>query len=113
MLVTFRSTATGSITMFGDTAKQLLSMMGASGRIPGAFVGEDVGDALGKLESSLSSLRSQTTDHQTPAPPAVNEDMEAEEEEDQEPPVAIAVRAAPLLDLLRQASAAKAEVSWE
>lgn len=113
MLVTFRSKATGSITMFGDTAKELLSMMGASGRIPGAFVGEDVGNALGKLESSLDSLRQRASGHHTAAPPAMNEDMEAEEEEEKEPPVALAVRAAPLLDLLRQAAAARAEVTWE
>ena len=113
MLVTFRSKATGSITMFGDTAKQLLSMMGATGRIPAALTGPDVAAALSKLETSLANLKEQAAaDHHTAAPPAVNEDMEAEEE-DQEPPVELAVRAAPLLDLLRRAATAKADVTWE
>lgn len=113
MLVTFRSKATGSITMFGDTAKPLLSMMGATGRIPAALTGSDVAVALSKLEASLADLKQQAAaGHHTAAPPAVNEDMEAEEE-DQEPPVELAVRAAPLLDLLRRAAAAKAEVTWE
>ena len=112
MLVTFRSSASGSITMFGDTAKQLLSMMGATGRIPAALTGEDVGSALQQLERGLANLKATAAGHQTAAPPAANEDMEAEEEE-QEPPVAIAARAAPLLDLLRRAAAAKAEVTWE
>ena len=111
MLVTFRSKAAGSITMFGDTAKALLSMMGASGRIPGAFTGEDVGTALQRLESSLSDLKHHA--HDTAAPPAMNEDMEADEEDEKEAPVEIAVRAAPLLDLLRRATADKAEVTWE
>ena len=112
MLVTFRSSATGSITMFGDTAKQLLSMMGASGRIPAALTGADVGSALQQLERGLANLKvAAAAGQQTAAPPAANEDMEAEEE--QEPPVAIAARAAPLLDLLRRAAAAKAEVTWE
>lgn len=110
MLVTFRSKAAASITMFGDVASQLLSMMGASGRIPGAFTGEDVQGALQKLELSLERLKAQG-DH-TAAPPALNEDMEADDEED-EPPLEIAVRAAPLIDLLQRAAAAKAEVTWE
>lgn len=110
MLVTFRSKAAASITMFGDVASQLLNMMGASGRIPGAFTGEDVQGALRKLESSLARLREQGD--QTAAPPAMNEDMEADDE-DNEPPLEIAVRAAPLIDLLQRAAAAKAEVTWE
>ncbi|MBB6093606.1 hypothetical protein HNQ60_002487 [Povalibacter uvarum] len=110
MLVTFRSKAAASITMFGDVASQLLNMMGASGRIPGAFTGEDVQSALQKLESSLARLKEQG-DH-TAAPPALNEDMEAEDEED-EPPLELAVRAAPLIELLQRAAAAKAEVTWE
>ena len=114
MLITFRSSATGSITMFGDVAKELLSMMGASGRVPGALTGADVGSALRQLESGLANLKEQAAaDHHTAAPPAMNEDMEAEEEEDEDPPVEIAVRAAPLIDLLQRASVANAEVMWE
>jgi hypothetical protein len=114
MLITFRSKATGSITMFGDTAKQLLSMMGATGRIPAALTGPNVGAALNRLESSLADLQKRASaDHHTAAPPAMNEDMEAEDDDDHEPSIEIAVRAAPLIDLLRRASAAKAEVMWE
>ncbi|HMN44335.1 MAG TPA: DUF1840 domain-containing protein [Povalibacter sp.] len=114
MLIIFRSTATGSITMFGDTAKQLLSLMGTTGRIPAALTGEDVGVALTKLEAGLAELKRRAdAEHHTAAPPAMNEDLDAEEEERHEPPIELAVRAAPLIDLLRRASAAKAEVTWE
>lgn len=114
MLVTFRSSATESVTMFGEVASQLLHMMGATGRIPGAFVGEDVPDALSRLQAALARLEQEGAAHGTPAPPALNEDAEADEDDEvHEPPVELVVRAAPLLDLLRRAAAAKAEVSWE
>jgi hypothetical protein len=100
--------------MFGDTAKHLLSLMGTTGRIPAALTGDDVGAALKSLEAGLAELKRQAdAEHHTAAPPAVNEDMEDEEEENYDPPIELAVRAAPLIDLLRRASAAKAEVTWE
>ena len=113
MLVTFRSTATESITMFDDVAAPLLEMMGATGRIPGAFSAEDVPQALRQLESSIEHLKAQAHAH-SDAPPAVNEDLaDEEEEEDEEPPVALAVRAIPLISLMKRAAAAHAEVVWE
>lgn len=112
MLVTFRSTATESITMFQDVAVQLLKLMGATGRIPGALGPEDVGPALQRLENATEQIKAGT--HVTPARPADNEDSEHDEEdEDREPPVDLATRAVPLLSILKRAAAAKAEVMWE
>ena len=114
MLVTFRSEATESITMFGDVAKQLLRLMGASGRIPGAFSGDDVPAALSRLEAQVDAMNAAT--HTAAAPPANNEDFSAEDEgndEKHEPPVALATRAVPLLSLMKRAAAAHATVSWE
>lgn len=118
MLVTFRSTATDSITMFGDIATPLLHMMGASGKVPGALKAEDVPGALQRLEASIKQLESTHPDPQqtnrAAAPPAMNEDWaDDEEEKDKDPPVELAVRAVPLIGLLRRAAAAKAEVMWE
>ena len=116
MLVTFKSSATDSVTMFGDVATELIRMMGGTGRIPGAFNSEDVPSALQQLESSLQRLNAQPHAHgpAAAAPPADNEDAPADgDEEDQEPPVEIAVRAIPLVGLLKRAAAAKAEVMWE
>ena len=111
MLVIFKSTATDSITMFGDVAMPLLKMMGATGRVPGAFSGEDVPAALQRLESSIEQIKAQTH-ARADAPPASNEDS-GEDDEDKEPGVALAIRAIPLLSLLKRAAAAKAEVMWE
>jgi hypothetical protein len=113
MLVIFRSTATESITMFEDVAVQLLKLMGATGRIPGALDPDDVGLALQRLEHATEQIKAGT--HVTPARPADNEDAthEDEEDEDREPPVDLATRAVPLLSILKRAAAAKAEIMWE
>ena len=112
MLVTFRSTATESITLFQDVAVQLLKLMGATGRIPGALGPDDVGPALQKLELATEQIRAGT--HLTPARPADNEDAQSEDEdEEREPPVDIATRAVPLLSIMKRAAAAHAELVWE
>jgi hypothetical protein len=115
MLVTFRSQATESITMFGDIAQSLLKMMGASGKVPGALGAEDVPDALTRLESEIEALKAQG--HITPAPPANNEDFSAEDDSGGEgkakQPVPLATRAIPLLSLMKRAAAAKTAVVWE
>ena len=114
MLVTFRSTATESITMFQDVAVQLLKLMGATGRIPGALDPDDVGPALQRLEAATEQIKAGT--HATAARPADNEDSTSEEDdedEDREPPVDLATRAVPLLSILKRAAAAHAEIMWE
>jgi len=115
MLVTFRSSATESITMFKDVAVELLRLMGATGRIPGGLNAQDVPAALQSLESAVERLKA-ATHAPPPARPADNEDSAADEDEDEkdrEPPVAITTRAVPLLSLLKRAAAANAEVIWE
>lgn len=113
MLVTFRSTATESITMFQDVAVQLLKLMGATGRIPGALGPEDVPAALSLLERATEQIKAGT--HVTAARPADNEDTQHEDEDDadREAPVDLATRAVPLLSILKRAAAAKAELVWE
>ena len=101
MLVTFKSKATESITMFGDVATPLLKMMGASGKVPGALGAEDVAGALQQLETSIERLKAQT--HAQPAAPAaMNEDWGGEDEgssknddKERDAPVAMATRARP------------------
>lgn len=116
MLVTFRSTATESITMFSDVAQALLKHMGASGKVPGALNPEDVPGALARLERAIEGLRQQ--EHApTAAPPAANEDWsedtDSDDDEEKEPPVGLPTRAVPLISLLKRAAAANAEVMWE
>ena len=116
MLVTFRSEATESITMFGDAAQSLLKLMGATGRIPGAFGAEDVPAALTRLESEVEALKA--TAHATAAPPANNEDFSADDDDENQDgkgsaPVSLATRAIPLLSIMKRAAAAHVAVVWE
>jgi hypothetical protein len=118
MLVKFRSTATESITMFGDTAIALLKLMGASGKVPGAFNAQDLPIALRQLEGELEKLKV-LAHAPTPAPPALNEDSAAfdededEDEKAKDPPIALATRAVPLISLMKRAVAAHKELMWE
>lgn len=97
MLVTFHTKVYADITMFGDIAVRLLKMMGLSGTVPSALMPEDIPAALAKLQAAL---RKQEVD----IPPKNMED---------EPPVSLLHRARPLIELLKAAQAASAEVIWD
>ena len=114
MLVTFSSTATESITMFGDVAVTLIKMMGNSGRVPSALGADEVAGALQKLQVAIEQIRG-TGQAAPAAPPAMNEDWGSDDrsETDREPPVELAVRAIPLIALLKRAAAAHAPVMWK
>jgi len=101
--------------MFQGAAVELLKLMGATGRIPGALNAEDVPEALQKMESAIERIKMQTH-AEAPARPADNEDWAADEDKDKkdrEPPIALTTRAVPLLSLMKRAAAAHAELVWE
>jgi hypothetical protein len=103
MLITFRSKV-GDITMFGDIAVKLLKMMGQSGASPGALLAADLPAAVGRLEQALATSRSAGGEQASP-PPRGSKD-------EGEPPVSLAVRAVPLVDLLKRAAQAKTDITW-
>ncbi|MBI2786553.1 MAG: DUF1840 domain-containing protein [Legionella longbeachae] len=96
MFVTFHTNAYEDITYFGEVAKQLLSLMGHSGTIPGAIKAENLSVALEKLESGLSKEKN-----------TVKEDEENEEE------ISLTKRAIPLISLLRAAIKQNKDVLWD
>lgn len=102
MLVTFKTTAYADITMFGDAAEALLKLMGQSGNIPGAIMGEDVADALEKLKQELADQ---------PADEPANDG--ASDDDDRNNKVALSTRAVPLMELLEAAAASNANVMWD
>jgi len=102
MLVTFKTSAYSNITMFGDVAKNLLRMMGQSGNVPGALMAEDVSSALQTLRSALDD----GSHEETPQP--------LNDGDDHSPaPVALKVRAKPLIDLLEAAIKDQESVVWD
>ncbi len=106
MLVRFSSIATESLLMFSDVAIQLIKMMGASGAIPGAIGADDI-------PAALVELRQRLQDATPPAEASAPEQDAGDGEELREPPIILASRAAPLIDILERASAGKAPVMWE
>lgn len=100
MLVTFESEV-GRITMFGDTARQLIRMMGRPGTIPSAVLAADVPEALVTLRSALDQA-----DAEHPARTG------GDEEESEKPAVSMRQRAFPLMKLLEDAERHESDVMW-
>lgn len=104
MLVTFKTEAYASITMFGDVAVALIKLMGHSGKVPGALMPEDVPTALERLKAAVAANPDSALD---PAGP------DRQDDEGRESHVSLAHRALPLVELLSAAAAAKKYVMWE
>jgi hypothetical protein len=111
MLVRFHSKASGSVTMFGDIAAELLRLMGMSGMVPGAVLARDVSEALRRLAQAVASAEGDRI-----AQPARQKDrnQEGEKHEDDEvAPVNLRTRAYPLVKLLEAAATEECDVIWE
>lgn len=100
MLVTFRTDAYESITLFGHIAQRLLGLMGQSGRIPGALLANDVALALALLIKAIDIEKSQPK-------PSAEQDVQ-----DAEPEISLAHRALPLIALLQAAVDKHCDVLW-
>ena len=101
MLVTFSCKAYPNITMFGDVAVRLLTMMGHSGTVPSAILAADIPAAVAKLEARVAA------EGKSPAP------GEASSANDDEPAVSLAQRAMPLIELFNTAASAGCDVMWD
>lgn len=97
-LITFTTKNYPDIMMFGDIGQRLLKMMGHSTTVPGTILASDVPEALERIKTAI--------DAENALPP----DAETDEEE---PPVSIALRAFPLIELLAAAMKANANVMWK
>ena len=107
MIVTFRTQAYADIMMFGDIAVQLLKLMGHSGTVPGALLAEDIPEALDRLKKAIAAQPAAVPEKEK------KDRDDDEEEEEKEPPVSLAHRALPLIDLLEAAAAARCDVLWD
>jgi len=106
MIVKF-STRAGALTMHGDAAVALLRAMGHSGTVPGAILAAELPGALASLRRSLEL--------QAEAAPVVDDLSEeaGDEDEDRQPPVTLAMRAVPLIDMIETAIARGSDLMWE
>jgi hypothetical protein len=101
MLVTFESKV-GRITMVGDTAVQLLRLMGHSGTIPSALLAADIPAALAALAQGLAALDAM------PAEAGADERGHGETPE----PISLRTRAYPLIQLLEDSAKHSADLLW-
>jgi Domain of unknown function (DUF1840) len=104
MLVRFSSIKTESITMFGAVAVELIKMMGSSGTMPGAIRAKDIPTVVARLRQALQVHALPPTPHHAGG---------GSGDDAHDPPVNLATRAAPLIDLLQRAAAGKAPLMWE
>ncbi len=105
MLVRFSCVETGSVLMFGDIAVSLIRMMGATGKVPGAISAEDIPSALTRLREQLDLVAK--------AEDGAPDKAAGKNEEDDEAPIPLSVRAGPLIQILEHAEAAGKAVMWE
>jgi hypothetical protein len=106
MIVKF-STRVGALTLHGDAAVALLRAMGHTGTVPGAILAAELPGALANLRRSLESQAQA-------APIAAEPPRESDEEdEDRQPPVTLAMRAVPFIDMIETAIARGSDLMWE
>ncbi|RDL43530.1 DUF1840 domain-containing protein [Marinomonas piezotolerans] len=103
MLITFRSNAYANITMFGSVGLQMISMMGYGSQTSGAIKAEDIPQALEKLMSALAAEKV----NGTPV------DADLDENEQDTPPISLANRAVPLIDMLKAANQEDSHIMWD
>lgn len=107
MIITFKSRATADTIMFGDNARQLLSLMGKPFDTKGIITLEQLPAAIDALKQAAAASRDaeraqpQDDDGADDKPPAMLM------------PVSLAQRAAPLIEQLERSLKAKQPVIWE
>ena len=120
MLVRFNSEV-GGFVMFGDVAVKLLRMTGHSGRVPGAIPAEEMAQALDRLEARLLAQTSSSDDagaddrhdeSNSSGNNSGNEDAGSDGGTDADPPVSLAQRAFPMIELMRRALAEQCAIQW-
>ena len=92
MIITFCSPASGDVIMFGDVAKQMMTLMGKDVTDEGIVTVEQLPDAIARLRAAMEEDKARRQGQQT------NDD------EDAKPgmggPVSLTQRAVPLMELL-------------
>ena len=101
MLIKFNSDA-GAFTTFGDVAVPLLKAMGLSGTVPGAILAADIPAALERLKAAVAQPLPDTHQH-----------TRADAIDDPDDAMTLRKRAFPLIELLSNAAARKADVMWD
>jgi hypothetical protein len=106
MTYTFTSAAGPRVTYLGAIGDEILRHAGKTPGPRGVIVVGEIDAVLARLAAAVAREEAATVAH--PAADAPEADSDA----DEPPPVALARRLVPFLDLLRRAQAAGKDVTW-
>ena len=106
MLITFKCRAAPDVVMLENLAQYLVGIVGKRLGQRGVIMHDELGEAITKLESAISSDKQELAEH----------DGHFHENEDghehHEIPIGLAQRAFPFLDMLRAAQKESADIVW-
>ena len=108
MLVRFKSEV-GGLLMFGDIAVKLLRMSGHSGTVPGAIPATEMAQALARLEAQVGA---QARSEKDASPTDSSASQNSDDAVDNNPPVTLAQRAFPMIELMRRAVDEACAIQW-
>lgn len=103
MLVKFNSSTAGEILMFADAARRLLEIAGKERTARGVFTKEQLPAAIACLRRAVSEEK----------PLAHEENLDEDEERRAPPPVGLAQRAYPLIELMERTLKDDGYLLWE
>lgn len=98
MLITFKSPASGDVTMLGDVAGKMMAIIGREFAAQGIITPEHLPAAIASLKAAISADRQTGTE---PVPDTEDED-----------PVRVAQRALPLVELFEWSLKRGVPVVW-
>jgi len=104
MIITFRSPASGDVIMFGDVAKQMMTLMGKAVTDEGIVTLEQLPDAIARLRAAAEEDKARRQ--------GTAAEGEEEAKIDMGSPVSLFQRAIPLLELLEWSLRKKKPVTW-
>jgi len=114
MLVKFNSSTSGQIMMFSPAARQLLEILHKDCSARGVITTEQLPEAIERLRTAVAGGRYGDTDtppHQATVP-AKNDDSNGDKGEGG-PPIGLAQRAFPLIELLEWTRKEDGFILWE
>lgn len=109
MLYCFKSSVTADLTLLQTAAEQLLKIIGKTPGPQGVITPEEAAAALQALDQAVvadGSSRRTASSEETHLPPHVLMELEVE------PGITLAQRASPFAQMLREAAADGATVTW-
>ncbi len=111
MIYEFKSRATGTVVMTQKVAEHILGILGKAPEPKGIILPEQMPEAIRVLEAAVAEDRE--AERQAKAhPKPVSEDEDERDDEERTPVVSLGQRAWPFIEMLKDASAAKREITW-